>query len=356
MTSVRGQTTPGAPGIGGPTISRNVTGNITGPMLTGNTTAGDADWSALQRLAVPLAVPAADTPQARTEKVQKSRQLAAQAREFSTKHPGNPRRAVVRKLEVMAALNGVDDDDRGQETSALKLASDYRADKTVHPLDRFEVAVLAERVGARSVRGGSDKARKIAEDVRIAQKLRTEFGNTPEVLRLYNETARGADMATAVQLAQQVVNVQTRPDLRHDAGMILGRQMLVGRRLTSSVRTTDGATLDLGKLRGQPTLICVWSTGTPATLDALAGLTPAQTRELRVLYFSPGASLEQLQRIKPTPAVPGVLCYREANAYRRLEDELKIQQAPYLFVLNADGIMKGFGPIDQAAALLALAR
>ena len=130
--------------------------------------------------------------------------------------------------------------------------------------------------------------------------------------------------------------------------------MLVGRRLTSSVTTLDGKSIDLGRLSGSPALICVWSTTNPGTIEALAKVPPGQIKNFQVLYFAPGANAEQLKALQTTPGAPGILCYQPIGAKRRLTDELRVQQLPYVFVLNGSGVVVGYGPADQTAALLAL--
>jgi len=113
--------------------------------------------------------------QAEAEKGQKAAaavQAAQAAKDYYTSYPTDAHAPEARKVEAVQALLGVTDGNKAQEQSAKQIATAYRNDPTNSVSDRFDVAVLAERVDSRAILKGSLDVENAAELEKIAAKLR----------------------------------------------------------------------------------------------------------------------------------------------------------------------------------------
>ena len=190
----------------------------------------------------------------------------------------------------------------------------------------------------------------------MAEKLRHEFGDLPEVFRLYAGVAKGADMKNAMRLAEKIIASSAPAETTAEAGAILNRQLLIGRRLNGKLTSLDGKTVDFEKGIRNPTLIYVWPISHPDLLRGIAAAKKVLPANAQIVYFSPGATEAQLRDIKKQPPIKGAFCYQPAGQSRSFAEQLQLQHAPYVFVLNGSGAVVGYGAARELPGLLPLIR
>lgn len=166
-------------------VSASVLSAQNSPNAANNRTA-DQEWDDIARVASPAPLPGGErrtTAQVKTELTQraaKARQGAAAAKDFYVRNPTHLRAAEAQKLEALLSLQGVADDAPAHEAQAQQIARAYRQDAKQPAADRFEVALLSERVQSRAKLHGNPHGNEPAELEKIADKLLTEFNNSAE--------------------------------------------------------------------------------------------------------------------------------------------------------------------------------
>lgn len=282
-----------------------------------------------------------------------ARLVADIARGFIDRNPNHLNAGDARKLEVLSALQGVSDADPQFEAKAALLAGAFRADRRNSVADRFEVALLAERVAARSGLGGSPFGSVSRELEAIAKRLRSEFGEISQVFNFYVSVARGADMATARRIAQEVLRSPSGREARAEAQSILNRDLLLNKSANWSLTPVGGKQVLALRTAGRTTLIVVWSPSAVSlalsTLTVVQRLLPA---EAQVVYLACGGTAEQFEAQRRTATVPGAFCRSTDGANGAFLEAFQPRQTPYAVVIDRRGSVAGFGPLSTVPALL----
>lgn len=315
-----------------------------------------ADWSALHKAAAPIAGARSQAQHASdvAQKAAQARQVSKTARDFYAQFPTNPSASAAKKIEVLSAIHGAADKNERQEEMALDLAKSYADQKSNPGKDRFEVAVTAERLQVRRRVGGELFENNARELEKIAEKLAGEFGNLPDYYDFYASVARGADMATAQRIASRILKGPASAAAKGEAKAIMDRAALLGRHLNVKLRDPKGHVVDLGAPSSGPTLLIVWS-NFGHNLPGLAAVEKKLPASTRILYFSPGATLAQINAAKATAPAYAQLCSEPVNTSGAFSSVLKVRQTPYAFAVNRTGAFVGFGPISEVAELAAIA-
>lgn len=255
------------------------------------------------------------------------------------------------------ALQGITDSDAAYEQAAKKVANDYRNDKSKATADRFDVALVAERVSARANLGGKIYGNNPAELEKIADRLLVEFGKIPEVYYYYAEVARSADMATANRVANKLIEASGVPaEAKAEAQEIKARYDAIGKPLAIRLKATDGTTLDLSEQAGKITILYVWSAYSGNS--ALQGLLPLKKTlpiGAQIVYLALGGSGEQIKTWESAAALPGRFCLEPMGINSSALAPLMVRHAPYVYVLDRAGRLHGFGPVSDVVALVAAA-
>ena len=117
--------------------------------------------------------------------------------------------------------------------------------------------MLSERTQSRSKFGGKVFANNGPELELLADRLRQEFGDTPEVFNFYASVARSADMTTARGIATRLLERPANYEAKAEAQSILARDALLNQPLDVRVTTVDGQQIDLSQQVGKVTLSSV---------------------------------------------------------------------------------------------------
>ena len=283
-------------------------------------------------------------------------QASQSAKDFYTNFPDHVKAGEAKKIEVLAALQGASSDDKAQGQSAIQLAQNYRGKSANAASDRFEVAVMAERLKLSVSSGGSLYENNPKELEKIADGLRREFGDMDEVHRFYASVARTADMDTAKRVAGELLQWPAPAEAKAEAQTILDRQNLVGQVLNAQWPTMDGKTFDLSQQTGKLTIVYVWSTaGDEQGMGGLLGLKKTLPANTQMVYLALGGAADQLQALKDSAPISGTYCFEAINTASPARELLKVRHTPFVFVLNKAGKLTGFGPVSELSNLVTAA-
>ncbi len=355
-----------AQGLGNPNqgLAAGGQGVANGNVATGNGGANgnkkdpDQDWANVVTLVTPAAPHATPPGQQKTpvqlaadqaQKVTVAIQAAQAAKDFYTTNPTHVNAPAAKKLEAVQGLLGVTDTDKSQEAAAQHVAANFCSDQSNSLSDRFEVALLSESVNARANLKG---AQATAELQKIGDTLRKEFGDQPEVFNFYASVARGADLVTARAIASSLLQWPANPEAKEEAQSILTRDALLGKPLTLKLTTIDGQTIDLAQATGKTTIL-YFSSLADANTNPFSNLNASRKKvpaTAQLVYIVGNATADQLQAIKKLATVSGAFC---TDPNSTISGQLQVRETPYIFVVNASGLLAGFGPLAEVGNVLA---
>ena len=329
-----------------------------------NSPAPDDDWRNLQSLLARDPLPAAATLRtaaaraaARQLRAARLQQAARQAQEFQARHASNPKAPAARKLEVTALIESARlDADSASVTKALDRAAAFRADASLLREHRFEIALAAERLRQQHAKG----VPALGTEEKLADALLREFGPIPEIHGLYAGLAASAPMTTANRLATKLLEMRPAPAVRVAAEAITTRYGLVGRPFALRLTRLDATSFELPAKTNAPgpTVLYVWSPGHIPHVGAFAALTRHRGRlpaNLQWIYVGLGVTAAEARTAAVRAPFAGTHCREETGPRSAIAQKLQLTTSPTVFVLNRQGVLTGFGRVDELPALLAAA-
>jgi hypothetical protein len=329
-----------------------------------NSPGPDEDWRNLQALFARDPLPAAATLRtaaarttARQLRATRLQQVARQAQEFHARHTSNPKAPAARKIEVTALIESARlDPDTASITKALDRAAAFRADASLLREQRFEIALAAERLRHQHAKG----APPFATDEQLADTLLREFGAIPEIHGLYAGLAAVAPLQTANRLATKLLEMRPAPAVRAAAEAITARYGLVGRPFTLRLTRLDTTSFELPAKSAAPgpTVLYVWSPGHGPNTRAFAALSRHRGRlpaNVQWIYVGLGVTAVEARAAAARAPFAGTHCREDAGPRSAIAQKLRLTTSPSVFVLNRQGVLTGFGRVDELPALLAAA-
>ena len=333
--------------------------------LRAQSAAADQAWASVSNLAKPVGLVRAVDGKAKTPDELKAdikqqgarRRLASQgAHDFYTDYPSHPKAQEARKVEAVAAIQGVESGNAAQEQAAFALGKAFRENKSYPLLDRFEVALAMDRLDL-SLRIKNRKAMGRAQDWKaLGDKLKTEFGDIPAVHAYYMEIARTADRATAIKIAAEVGQSSiASPAAKSQARVILDREALVGKNITLTLSTTEGGSFDLAQQKNKVTVIFAWSPEDSSSLSSIKRFEKSLPSDGQIVYLAMGGSPSQVKKGKGDAILPGTHCHAPAGPQSQAANtglKLLYSPLPRIYVLNRSGLLVGYGRVEDLPALI----
>lgn len=332
--------------------------------------AGDPAFAALQarsreaanaRVTRPNGVVAASRTEAariraeRDARTKKFRAAAQAAREFHAAYPSHPKAAEARKVEALAGLEGIAPKDKAYERAALAVATAFRHDRSHSLRDRIEVAhaIESREIQLRTL-GRTWFSQPVLAEIML-DRLRTEFGEQPEIWGRYLSLAENASCDAGREVAYRVVQSSYAPEPTRDAArLILDRYTLIGQPLDFPLTPTQGRPTTLAQVAGRTTVVCFWDgKSQPAGPPGLADLAKNPLPNTRWVYVSIGDLGPLPKGAKPRSAPPGTTCVETLGWQSPLIARLRLSQLPWALVLDEQTRLSGYGRIDEIPALLA---
>lgn len=281
-----------------------------------------------------------------------ARQTAQSANVFYTSFPNDPRVPQARKLESMSLLRGVlaTDADRGQV--ALQTASAYRGDRTIPGKDRLEVAVMMERLQYELRQNGRALSSDPAEHERTADRLRTEFGDLPEVYGFYLAVVNTADRETANRVARKILLQPAPASAKIEAQLTIDRYSLLGKKVDAVFTTLEGEPVALST-PGKPTIVYLWSGDARVNdLNRLKGHSSIVPHDARWVYVALHSGVGATLAARSLAPFPGSYCFDAAPSAGVVGKLFKNQHLPYVYVFDRGGNLASYGRPDELPALL----
>ncbi len=341
------------------------------PGFAQNSSAGansaDAAWfnvSALSRaaasskvspahLVAPNPAAAAAEKIEREQRAQKFRAVAQGAKAFYIQNPAHPRANEARKLEALAALEGITPTDRAYALAATATAAAFRTNPGNPAADRFEVAHALER---------RDVARKIpgrpwyshpALGGWMLDRLHGEFGDLPEVWGGYLALAENTECDHGRDFAARIVQSTAPGPTKASARRLLDRYALVRTPINFPLSTVQGRASSLSQLAGKVTVVCLWDGSRfPNGPSGLQEYAKNPAPDTRWVYLSVGTLGALPKGAKSAVAPPGTTCVEPLGWSSPLITTLHVSQLPYVFVFDEKRQLSGYGHFDEIPALI----
>jgi len=331
--------------------------------------AGDKAWATIVTLrdfsvsvvpagpAVPVAkITPAQLQAAAKTAADRARQVSQAAKDFYSQFPTHANAAQARKIEATAALSGLKSATPAQEQAALRVAADFRQNKANPPEERFEVALAMDRFQSTKAQGGKPLSKNPQAYEKLADNLRTEFGDRPEVFRLYAGIAHQVETEAGHTLAKRITQMPAKAEIKSQAQDIIERHALLGRPLDLPLTTLEKRKIELKKTTGGPTVLYVCSGGTSASFfSGLGGLKKKVPAGTQWIYLFLGSKPADVTAAKARAPYAGSICHETLQTMQRVEERLNLRTSPFVFVLNRQGILSGYGRVDELPTLLAAA-
>jgi hypothetical protein len=286
----------------------------------------------------------------------KSRATAASARDFYTKYPTHAKANEARKIEALAELRGVKSTDETQQKQALTIGKAFRSDHRQSLDARTEVALAMDRLEL------SEKIRRKAvsdrpvEKEKVADGVRAELGHTAALHAYYVEVSRNADMFTGKRIAQNLLQWPTDAKTKKEAQTIVDRSSLLGTRLNLMLPSAETGPVDLAKQSGGVTVLVVWApAGGEKALKSLEVFRNSIPPGVQFVYLALGGTAKEIATLQSAAPIKGRFCHQTGPAVSPTLSALKLTGMPYIYVLNREGKVAGFGPFGELTSLLALA-
>jgi hypothetical protein len=320
----------------------------------------DAEWDDLRGAGtisiIPGVAEAKDERSLKQAFKQHGKTLAAnadRARDFASRHPGHPKAAEARRLEALLLLQAVQAGDVSLAARMNATVESVRKDQNVPEPIRAEIAGLADFSDAtHAFRNAADRA--LGFEV-VARGLITEFPYQPQGYESLLTIAREAEDAKGRALAAELRSMAAPPAVKEGADFLLKRYDLVGQPL-SALLTDEAAKAALAEIKpDSATLLYTWATWSPGSLALANDLAARKVPGVVVLALNLDQDVAAAKEQARSHALPGTQIYDAESTAGSLARRLGINGAPYVYLIDADGVVrdvKGVENLEQKLAKL----
>lgn len=293
----------------------------------------------------------------RDERADQLVRSSIEAKAFYLLYPNDPQAGEAKKIEILSLLDSARLGRQSSESSAVELGNAYRVDKNQLRENRFEVAAAIERYQL-SKKIERELRAKPAEYEKLADGLRKEFGDIPQVHGFYLGAAKEVEMVSSSRIATKVLEMRPSAHFKDEAEKITSRFGLVGRPLPLVLKTVDGEKFETSATQGGVTVLYFWNALQNEKNSPFAAASAAKLKfgsDVKWIYVGMPATAAQVSAMKARAPFPGIHCYDDGGPQSALAQRLHIQSTPIVFVLNRHGVLSGYGRVDELPTLLAKA-
>jgi hypothetical protein len=315
----------------------------------------DSAWAALQALgASPSGQGAVAAPQSDAAQTTRLQSEIAAANAFCTAFGTDGRAAVARKVEALCYLQMAQFGSPDSKAAALLQANLFRQDVSVPVRDRFDLALAIESQ-ALAAKAGAASPPSAAALVALADSLHAEFGEQDPVYDQYTSLILSLDQPTALALAQKILSFNPPARAKAIATAVVARSALIGKPLKLALTLYGGRPMDLSQPVGEPTVIYFWSNRLGlADLAAFAGSKASIGYGCRIIYVCLQADLSAVSAAEAQAPLPGAFCFEPSGLQGAEEVFLGLTQLPFVYVLDQNANLVGYGGPDAIPALMGL--
>lgn len=304
-------------------------------------------------LVAPNPAVAATEKNEREKRAQQFRAVAQGAKAFYLQNPAHPKANEARKLEALAALEGITPTDRAYAVAATATAVAFRINPGNLAADRFEVAHALERRDVAGKIPGRPWFSHPALAGRMLDRLHAEFGELPEVWGGYLALAENTECDHGRDFAARIVQSTAPESTKASARRLLDRYALVRTPLDFPLSTVQGRATSLGQLAGKVTVVCLWDgTRFPNGPSGLQEYAKNPAPDTKWVYLSVGTLGPLPKGAKSAAAPPGTTCVEPLGWKSPVATTLHLSQLPYVFVFDGKKQLSGYGHVDEIPALI----
>jgi hypothetical protein len=263
---------------------------------------------------------------------------ANRARDFHQKNSQHAKSSEAKKLEAVLLLNALHQGESSIEGRVRKTIDDIRKDKSLPESMRSEVVGTARFMGA--VRKNLKGAELFAEYEAIARSLILEFPGQPQGYESLYAIARDSEEAHGKALAQEILNMTAPEPVKRNAALLLARYQMVGKKLDGILEDAGDATAIQAFRKNRPTLIYTWATWSPGSIKLGQDLAKRGLGGINVLAVNLDEDVAAAQALAASSGLPGILLYDPRGQGGALAKGLKLNGAPQVYFVDAEGIVR----------------
>jgi hypothetical protein len=181
-----------------------------------------------------------------------------------------------------------------------------------------------------------------------------EFGDIPELQAYAIAAARRADPKIATEIASKVARSSAATAThQREAKAIINRAMLLGKPVNLSLPLVEDGEIDLTQQQGHVTVVVVWSPSKPGSLDPLSVFKRRLSPGVQIICLALGGTTDDVMHVRSRlPAVTQFCHVPIGPKANQVATALRLQLAPYIYVLNRSGVLSDFGPLSEMRAVL----
>jgi thiol-disulfide isomerase/thioredoxin len=230
--------------------------------------AADKAWAELEKAGKPPEPPEdwqqnRPSPEAiaqfREKEGERLGKAAAQAREFFTQFPSDPRASEAREMEHHLLEMGLRLGNTKLTARLESMEAERLKDPTITEDERFHLRSSSMQRKAMS-KSEEGMPAVLAEFEKGARALQKEFPKRPEIYEMLLAVASESDSDKARLIADEILAGPASDEVKAQAKSILEKMDRVGKPLELKFTALDGKEFDLAKWRGKVVLVDFWAT------------------------------------------------------------------------------------------------
>jgi hypothetical protein len=262
--------------------------------------------------------------------------VAASAKKFQADYPTDSRKSAARVVEARNLLKAALVGDQTQRQNAFVLADELKADLTVDPAARFDVAFLQQQVLVRAFTSNLDEY--FAASELSARGLIKDYPDQSGAYEwLLTSVAGMEDDAKLAAVAQEVIRSAPPFRIKARAVIIAERFDLVGRSLPDFANTALGRDNFFEQARTRPTVLYTWDATNPDSIAWAADLEKLIPSKFLVIGVCLSPDVRTAAQVARQMSLSAVQYYHEAGPGSFLATRLKLHEPGLIYVTDSAG-------------------
>lgn len=305
----------------------------------------DEQWDALRALITKVA-PLAKHTQApnldaqnlnRQQQLAKFLQIADKAKAFRMEFPNHAKATDARALEIDGLMAAVKVGDAAIENRLDLAAGELRADESLPT--SLRARVTGNYLFSRAVRKNKTQADRIAAIEQTARDLIREYPGEPQGYESLLNVALGGDDEKYRTLLFALWQSSAPLAVKYRVRTRLDRHFLRGEKLSLLLADVGESKLSEGLMPNRPTIIYAWATGNEASLVMAEVIRLRGLENVNVIGLCLDQNVGVARQEAKQAKLPGTLYYDERGRGGALATRLKIDEAPAVILVEADGYL-----------------
>lgn len=277
--------------------------------------------------------------------------IAGQAKDFYTKNASHGKAIEAKKLESVMLMQAVQSGDTSVEGRMESTVEAFCADKSIPEPHRAEVAGTHGFLGA--LRRGRGPGELSANTEAVSRSLILSYPTQPQGYESLLTIAAERDAVKGRALATELLSMPAPLAVKQGAQLLVERLDLVGKPLTQ-ILADAGATKIQEKIKsGKPTVIYTWASWSPGSVAFGEMLSKRAITNASVIGLNLDQDTVAAEQLAKEHSLPGLLQYDARGVNGALAKGLKVNGAPLVYFLDAQGVISDVRGLDGLEQKLA---